>query len=61
VQLLCTWIDAGDSDVLEEARLPHLLGALSAGLLNRNIVTDDLRSRVGASILGLKVNRCSLY
>lgn len=53
LQLLCSWIDAGDADVLAGGLAP-LLSALAAGLLDRNVVTESLRGRVAATLLGLR-------
>lgn len=53
LQLLCTWLDAGDADVLAGG-FATPLGAMATGLADRNVVTDSLRSRVGATLLGLQ-------
>lgn len=53
LQLICSWLDAGDADILANGMSP-LLGAMAAGLLDRNIVTDGLRARVSATLQGLQ-------
>jgi len=49
----CSWLDAGDADILANGMSP-LLGAMAAGLLDRNIVTGGLRARVSATLQGLQ-------
>ncbi len=51
-------MDAGDADLVEVGGLPHLLDVIAVGVMDRNVVTDDLRGRVKTTLACLKV--CSL-
>ena len=53
LQLLCTWLDLGDPDIIAGGLSP-LLFAMADGLLNRNVVTESLRKLISATLLGLQ-------
>lgn len=53
LQLLCSWLDAGDANVIAGG-FAAPLSALATGLADRNVVNDKLRSRVGDTLRGLQ-------